>query len=197
MAQIEQPKTDEIEEIPRDTPLDEIAVMEMEADIKSGENRGSLRLIEETCDSPPSPDSRSLCVLPDLTEYISMGPLVYEVFSTSSKSFELSLKPKSSQVGSAPELAPKDNWNMIQDEEIELCFSGSKVPPVQLQFASERTGNFQPSITTLIDKEGKNKVFLQILVDAVLQETEVETQLEIRRPGSNSIQLVPVLVKVA
>lgn len=180
-----------------DTQLDEIAVTEMEDRIDRQNGDLDLKLVEESCDSPPSPDSRSLCVLPDLTEHISMGPLIYEVFSTSSKSFELSLKPKSSQSGSNSELTSKENWNMIQDEEIELCFLGCRSPPAQLLFAPERLGDFQPTFTTLIDKEGRNKVFLQILVDPIKYETEVQTQLEIRRTGSNSVQFVPVLIKVA
>lgn len=180
----------------KDTPLDEIAVMEMESGMDREIGEMNLRLIEETCESPASPDSRSLCVLPDLTEHISMGPLIYEVFSTSSKSFELSLKPKNSQGGSNSELSSKENWNMIQDEEIELSFVGCKNPPVQLLFAPERLGEFQSTFTTLIDKEGRNKVFLQILVDPIRYETEVQTELEIRRTGSNSVQLVPVLIKV-
>ena len=104
--------------------------------------------------------------------------LIYELWPTSCKVFELDIK------------------NTFH-KDTNLIISSIDSPGPLLTFSNDRkSASFESSLTIHLDTEGKNKFYVQISVEIYNEELEFKKSIRLREESSDRSIDIPVVVKV-
>ena len=116
---------------------------------------------------------------PSITDYLNLSKLTsaFEVWPTSNKLFELDLKN-------------------IAGHDLLVSMKPSQQEGLKFKFAGDRKAVFEPSFSSVLDAEGKNKVFVQITTPQSRSEITLHATFEISLPELGLSCTVPIIVRV-
>jgi hypothetical protein len=115
----------------------------------------------------------------DLTKTVAWPSegLVYDLWPACCKIFELDIKN-----------------NSQTDCQLSLAAVANEGP--HLLFSTDRRAPFVESLSIFLDKEGKNKLFIQIATELVHKEVQYQRALLLTEEHTNSQLEIPVIIKV-
>lgn len=105
------------------------------------------------------------------------SPLIYEVWASSNKIFELDIKTKS-------------------ESDVAVSISASVQEKLHFKFAGDRKAPFEGKYTAVVDPEGKNKIYVQVATPESKSEIELQASFLLELVETGVSKNIPVVVRV-
>lgn len=140
------------------------------------ENERPEDLLQAALSDPPA---EPLGETKDLTKTVTWPSegLVYDLWPACCKIFELDIKN-----------------NSLTDCKLSLSAVANEGP--HLMFSTDRRAPFVDTLSIFLDKEGKNKLFIQIATETVHKEVQYQKALLLTDEETNSQLEIPIIIKV-